>query len=117
MENCNVCNTKKLECDYCETKVCVRCNLHLKFRGVVHCEDCNKLLCQKCKRIKNGCMRCNLTHCSKCEDGYSYSCWGDCDIYYCKKCREMTVEELYNYIVETYKEKLTLKEIRDLILQ
>ena len=34
-----------------------------------------------------------------------------------KKCREMTVEELYNYIVETYKEKLTLKEIRDLILQ
>ena len=67
--------------------------------------------------MKNGCMRCNLTHCSDCEDGYSYSSWGDCDIYYCKNCRSITVEELYNYIVETYKEKLTLKEIRDLITQ
>ena len=116
MTKCEICNTIKTECNYCDNEVCIRCNLHLKYRGDVCCFSCCELCCKKCRRIKNKCMRCSTEHCTDCDNGYEYSTWGDCDLYYCKKCRYITVEELYKYIVDKYDEKLTLKEIRDLVI-
>ena len=116
MTKCEICNLNKRECNYCEDEVCIKCNLFLKLRGVVHCKPCFALLCKKCRRMTTTCIRCRITHCTDCDDGCFYSNSWDPDVYYCKQCRPINIEELYKYIVDKYNEKLTLKEIKDLIL-
>ena len=115
MKKCEICNTIKTECNYCDNEVCIRCNLHLKLRGVVYCFSCSEQCCNKCKRMTHKCMRCRITHCTDCDDGCFISNSWDPDVYYCKRCRPINIEELYKYVVEKYNEKLTLKEIKDLI--
>ena len=71
--------------------------------------------CEKCKRTLNTCSSCQTTHCEECNYGFSQYAWDDIDIFKCIDCRDITIEELYKYIIDTYNEKLTLKEISNII--
>ena len=72
-------------------------------------------ICTKCKRTLNICLSCQKIHCEECDYGFSQYAWDDIDIFKCIDCREITVNELYKYIIDTYNEKLTLKEISNII--
>ena len=115
--SCEQCNSSMRQCNECEYMTCPKCNKTTILRGCLFCVDCSRLLCYKCKHMKNKCWICNIIHCKECDNG-SYICDGydDGDIFKCIKCRDITLTELYKYIVDTYDEKLTLNEIKNKIL-
>ena len=111
---CNVNKIKK--CYNCNENINIISDMFLKHSGCYLCKDCMILLCDKCKRIKHKCSKCHILHCIDCSDGCFYSTsWDDLDIYYCYKCRPITVDEIYNHFKNKYNEQLTIEQIRKLI--
>ena len=98
-------------------RICTNCEKEIITKDFEnnYCENCEDKLCKKCKRTLHICLSCQTTHCEKCDYGFSQYAWDDIDIFKCIDCREITIEELYKYIVDTYNEKLNLKEISNII--
>ena len=102
------------------SRICTNCEKNTpigikNYYGSTYCEECKSKLCEKCKRSLNVCLSCQTIHCEECDNGFAFYAWDDIDIFKCIDCRDITINELYKYIVDTYDEKLTLIEISEII--
>ena len=104
--------SKLKECYNCDEKVNINTDKFFKNRGCYLCKECMTLFCYKCKKIRHKCFKCHIIPCTNCEDGYFYSnSWDDIDIYYCHQCRNIKVDEIYEYFEDKYNEELSLEQI------
>ena len=118
-DDCSKCKNKNCLriCTRCDVPFCSLCDPFIKSNGHVYCDKCKDSLCKTCEGEMYHCFKCKREHCTVCDDGFFHSTWGDFDRFYCHNCREITIEELYQYFVDKYKDPLPLKEIRKLILK
>ncbi len=118
---CLVCgNNRRLCCNpSCETRICSKCDTYFNPKKYYfYCMDCKILTCKTCFEVLNKCNNCNIIHCTKCDDGDVIENSWDCiDIFQCHNCRNIKVDELYNYFCEKYNESLQLEDIRKIILK
>jgi len=108
--------TQLNKCSYCDyNKADDMC---ISKSGDKYCEDCFSLICKKCNnKITHECWGCRKVFiCCYCDDYEMTDNSWDCETYRCRRCRSLTLKELYNYFAEKYKETLTLSEIRNIIL-
>ena len=103
IEHCIKCeSTIQKHCMVCEKPICIKCETYSKHNGhkyFLYCKDCIKFQCVKCKGYLDNCIVCNKLCCVKCDDGQFITDYGG-DIAYCRKHRQLNIDDLYNYIVK-----------------
>ena len=87
-------------------------NAHKYF---LYCKDCIRFQCIKCKGYLETCITCKILFCVLCDEEEIVTNY-DGDTSYCRKHRELNTNDLYEYMVKMYDEKLTLNELREKIL-
>ena len=113
--SCEKCKSKTTNCMICEKDICRKCDAYTKYKNqkyCLFCDECKIYQCKKCSGTFDQCIKCNIFYCDTCDDGLTEYGYGG-DLNYCREHRPITTNELYEYIVRTYDEKLTLNEIED----
>ena len=106
------------KCIVCEKDVYLQKDKYTKHYGhkyYIYCEDCKKFQCIRCLGLLDNCLTCNKLFCVGCDDGEMLTDYGG-DTYHCKKHRDLNVTDLYEYMVKTYNVKVTLTELRNIML-
>ena len=113
-ENCPNCkHILEIKCFLCKKYVCLKCDVHTNYnKYVLFCENCKECICPTCNCIRENCIKCNALVCVDCDGGEMDT---NGELYFCRKHKKLTIDELYNYVVKKYDEKLTLDEIRELV--
>ena len=86
-------------------KICTNCGKgHItdyveNYYFLLYCQVCINELCKTCKRTLHSCIRCSKVHCEVCDFGFSHDSWYDNDEFKYLNCRDITIDELYDYII------------------